>query len=83
MSIVLSGLSLSELEMLAQDMGASKFRAKQIHNWMYSKSVSSIDEMTNLAKDFREELKKKAVITESKIKIKQVSSDGTIKYLIE
>ena len=81
--IVLSGLSLEELETLMEEFGASKFRAKQIHNWIYSKSVSSIDEMTNLAKDFREELKDKAVITETKIKIKQVSSDGTIKYLIE
>jgi len=83
MSTTLSGLSLEELEKLAADIGVSKFRAKQIHNWIYTKSVSSIDEMTNLAKDFREKLKAKAVITETKIKIKQVSSDGTIKYLIE
>ena len=81
--LVLSGLSLVELENLMLDFGATKFRAKQIHNWIYSKSVSSIDEMTNLSKDFREELKQRAKITETKIKIKQVSSDGTIKYLIE
>ena len=81
--LVLSGLKLGELENLMEEFGASKFRAKQIHNWIYSKSVSTIDEMTNLAKDFREELKQKTVVTESKIKVKQVSSDGTIKYLIE
>lgn len=56
MTVILSGLSLNELEELAEKMGASKFRAKQIHNWLYAKSVSTIDEMTNLAKDFREEL---------------------------
>ena len=82
MTVILSGLSLNELEELAESMGASKFRAKQIHNWLYAKSVSTIDEMTNLAKDFREELKKTTVITNTEIKIKQVSSDGTIKYLI-
>ena len=81
--LVLSGLKLKELENLMEEMHATKFRAKQIHNWIYSKSVSTIDEMTNLSKDFREELKTKAVVTESKIKVKQVSSDGTIKYLIE
>jgi 23S rRNA (adenine2503-C2)-methyltransferase len=81
--LVLSGLKLNELENLMEEMHATKFRAKQIHNWIYSKSVSTIDEMTNLSKDFREELKTKAVVTESKIKVKQVSSDGTIKYLIE
>ena len=81
--INLAGLRLSEIEKLTEKMGASKFRAKQIHNWIYVKSVSSIDEMTNLSKDFREEMKQQAVVTNSKIKTKQVSSDGTIKYLIE
>ena len=81
--LVLSGLRLGDLEKLMDDMGATKFRAKQIHNWIYTKSVSTIDEMTNLSKDFREELKQKATVTTSKIKVKQVSSDGTIKYLIE
>jgi len=80
---VLSGLSLSDLEKLMTEFGESKFRAKQIHNWIYTKSVSSIDDMTNLSKDFREELKTKAVVTNTKIKVKQVSSDGTIKYLVE
>ena len=81
--INLAGLRLGEIEELTEKMGASKFRAKQIHNWIYVKSVSSIDEMTNLSKDFREELKQQAVVTDTKIKTKQVSSDGTIKYLIE
>ena len=76
-------MTLSELEDLMAQMGATKFRAKQIHNWIYAKSVSSIDEMTNLSKDFREQLKLVASVTESKIKVKQVSSDGTLKYLIE
>lgn len=81
--LTLAGLKLNELENLMEEFGATKFRAKQIHNWIYAKSVSTIDEMTNLSKDFREELKTKAVVTETKIKVKQVSSDGTIKYLIE
>jgi len=80
---VLAGLKLEELENFMNELGATKFRAKQIHNWIYSKSVSTIDEMTNLSKDFREELKKQAVVTETKIKIKQTSVDGTIKYLVE
>ena len=42
----------------------------------------TIDEMTNLSKDFREELKQRAVVTDTKIKVKQVSKDGTIKYLV-
>lgn len=80
---VLSGLKLAEIENFTEQFGATKFRAKQIHNWIYDKSISAIDEMTNLSKDFREILKQNAVITDTKIKVKQVSSDGTIKYLIE
>jgi len=80
---ILSGMSLDEIEYLTSEMGASKYRASQIHKWIYFKSVSSIDEMTDLSKQFREELKSKALITNTKIKTKQVSRDGTIKYLIE
>lgn len=81
--MILAGLTLSELEQLMMELKATKFRAKQIHNWIYDKSVSSIDEMTNLSKDFREELKNIAKVTDTKIKTKQVSKDGTIKYLVE
>ena len=80
---ILSGLSLAEIEKITDELNASKFRARQIHNWIYLKSVKSIDEMTDLSVKFREELKKIAVVTDIKIKVKQVSSDGTIKYLIE
>ena len=80
---VLAGLKLNELEEIVEKLGASKFRTKQIHNWIYTKSVSSIDEMTNLSKDFRTLLKENFVVTETKIKLKQTSKDGTIKYLIE
>lgn len=80
---ILSGLDLKEIEKITDELGASKFRARQIHNWIYLKSVKDIDGMTDLSVKFREELKKTAVVTDVKIKVKQVSSDGTIKYLIE
>ena len=81
--MILAGMKLEDIEQLMEKYGATKFRAKQIHNWIYSKSVSTIDEMTNLSKDFREELKKENIVTDAKIKAKQVSKDGTIKYLVE
>lgn len=81
--IILSGLTQKDFEKIAQDLKASKFRAKQIHNWIYLKSVKSIEEMTDLSKDFREQLAQIAQVSDIKIKTKQVSQDGTIKYLIE
>ena len=80
---ILSGLSLEEIEKITDELHASKFRARQIHNWIYLKSVKNIDEMTDLSVKFREELKQVATVTDVQIKVKQVSSDGTIKYLIQ
>ncbi|CCY62582.1 ribosomal RNA large subunit methyltransferase N [Clostridium sp. CAG:967] len=80
---VLSGLNLEEIQKITDKLHASKFRARQIHNWIYLKSVKSIDDMTDLSVKFREELKQAACVTDTKIKVKQVSSDGTIKYLLE
>ena len=77
----LSGLTLKEIEQITDELGATKFRARQIHNWIYLKSVKEIDEMTDLSKKFRDELKTVAQVTNIKIKVKQVSTDGTIKYL--
>ncbi len=79
----LSGLTLKGIEQITDELGATKFRARQIHNWIYLKSVKEIDEMTDLSKKFRDELKKIAQVTDIKIKVKQVSTDGTIKYLLE
>lgn len=80
---ILSGLTLKEIEKITDELKASKFRARQIHNWIYLKSVKNIDEMTDLSVKFREELKKIAVVSDVKIKVKQESSDGTLKYLLE
>lgn len=80
---ILSGLTQKEIEEITDRLKASKYRARQIHNWIYLKSVSSIDEMTDLSIKFREELKAIAKVSDTKIKVKQESSDGTLKYLLE
>ena len=77
------GKNLQEIEefMLANDQ--SKFRAKQVYNWIYLKSVSSYDEMTDLPLATRELLKEKTTLCSISIKDKQVSKDGTMKFLFE
>lgn len=79
----LAGFTLEELEVFVQENNEPKFRAKQLHYWIYKNTVSDFDKMTNLSKNFRAKLKEIAVLTKNKIKQKQVSKDGTIKYLIE
>lgn len=79
----LAKLNLSQLEEFVEALGEKKFRAKQLYSWIYTKSADNFDKMTDIKKDFREKLKQSAVVLDTKIKKKQVSKDGTIKYLIE
>ncbi len=58
------------------------FKAIQIYEWLYMHRVKSFDAMTNLKKDFIEELKKEFTIEELKIK-KLETSETTLKYLFE
>jgi len=81
--IILTGKTLEELEQLAQTLEEPTFRAKQLHSWLYEKASSSFDEMTNLSKSFKEKLKQIASISCVTIKERQISKDGTIKYLLE
>lgn len=79
--INLKNYTLNELEELLISLGEKKFRAKQIFSWIY-KGVSDIDEMTNLSKSLRENLKKTSYIGSIKMVKKLVSKiDGTTKYL--
>ena len=80
---ILSGMSLDELTAFTDSIDESKYRAKQLHNWIYLKSVSSFDEMTDISKKTREKIAEIAQITDVKIKHKQISKDGTVKYLLE
>lgn len=81
--IVLTKLNEEELIDFLSKYDDKKFRINQIINWIYNKSASSFDEMTDVKKELREKLKNEALITDIKIKTKQVSKDGTIKYLLE
>jgi len=50
-------LTLGDLEALFKSFGKEKFRAQQIYKWVYDKNVTDPDQMSNLSKDFRIELK--------------------------
>ncbi len=80
---ILSGMNIEELKAFTDSIQESPFRAKQLHNWIYLKSVSDFDDMTDISKSTREKIKELAQITDVKIKHKQVSVDGTVKYLLE
>lgn len=72
-------LSLDELIAELTTLGEKPFRAKQVYEWLWKKSASSFDEMTNLSLSLRELLNEKFVINSIKVAEKQISNDDTIK----
>ncbi len=72
-------LSLAQLKDSLVSMGEQGFRAKQIYEWLWQKSCTDFDEMSNLSKSLRENLKAHFTINAVKVKQSQISSDKTIK----
>ncbi len=81
MKIKLIGKNLEELQVLVKEEGLPRFTAKQIADWIYVKKVRSIEEMTNLSKTARALLSEKYEVGVTEWTYRQVSKDGTKKYL--
>jgi 23S rRNA (adenine2503-C2)-methyltransferase len=76
-------ISLPELETMMAAMGEPKFRAKQVHEWVWQKFAADINDMTNLPKALREKLTTEFLIPKVKMHHSQYSSDGTIKNRLQ
>lgn len=72
-------MNVNELEVFFKERGEPSFRAAQVFDWLWKKSVHSFDEMTNLSKSVREVLKQNFVIGGIGVELSQASKDGTIK----
>jgi 23S rRNA (adenine2503-C2)-methyltransferase len=60
----------------------ARMRAGQIWQWIYHRGSSDFAQMTNLARPFRELLAANFTIRRPEIVTRQVSADGTRKYLL-
>ena len=60
----------------------AKMRVGQIWQWIYQKGVRDFGSMTNLAKDYRARLDENFVIEVPEVVTRQLSEDGTRKYLV-
>jgi len=84
MSKLLLGKSLNEIENILSLFDAPKYRAKQITNWLYSRRVKTIDEMSDLPVMLRNKMKKEGYeVGRSEPYEMLRSSDGTEKYLFK
>jgi 23S rRNA (adenine2503-C2)-methyltransferase len=80
----LLGLTKPELEEFSRSFDQPLFRGRQLFRWMYGHAVTSFDDMTDLGKALREQLKEYAVIRLPKLLNSQWSSDAsTVKCLLE
>lgn len=79
----LYGKTLNELIAVAKRVGLPGFAARQIADWLYKKEISSIEEMTNLSKKYREILSNDYEIGLYPPQKGSESTDGTKKYLFK
>jgi 23S rRNA (adenine2503-C2)-methyltransferase len=59
-----------------------KMRVGQVWQWVYYWGIRDFDQMSNLAKDYRTLLAQNFVIDLPQVVTRQVSADGTRKYLV-
>src|ERR1022692_4067349 len=72
-----------ELEaFVAERLGAKPFRARQLMKWIYRRGAADFAAMSDLAKEFRTQLETAARISVPEIVTKQISSDGTRKWML-
>jgi 23S rRNA (adenine2503-C2)-methyltransferase len=81
--INLLGLTRPQLEKYVTGLGSKPFRARQLMNWIYKRGEGRIEEMTDLAKNFRTQLAQCAQVRVPRITELQVSADGTRKWQLE
>ncbi|MFN3316093.1 MAG: 23S rRNA (adenine(2503)-C(2))-methyltransferase RlmN, partial [Raineya sp.] len=72
-------ISIEDLEAYLKEQNQPSFRAKQIQEWLWQKSASSFEEMTNLPVTFRNWLTENFAIHKLSVHQKQISTDRTIK----
>jgi 23S rRNA (adenine2503-C2)-methyltransferase len=61
----------------------AKMRVNQIWQWIYHWGVRDFHQMTNLSKDLRAQLAEHFVIALPEVVTRQISNDGTRKYLVK
>ncbi len=83
----LSGLTRKQLAAALVEGGVvpenkAKMRAGQLFRWIHFRGVTDFDQMTDVAKDMRAALAERFTLARPEIVERQISRDGTRKYLI-
>ena len=83
MTVNLLDLDQPKLTGFFAELGEKPFRAKQLMRWMHHFGVNDFGQMTDIARPLREKLATVAGILPPEVKVEQISTDGTRKWLID
>lgn len=79
----LCDLSFPELEhFVTAGLGLPKFRALQIWQWIWRKNVTDFEAMTDVSRETRGLLARRAVLSRPQVALVRQSVDGTVKFLL-
>jgi 23S rRNA (adenine2503-C2)-methyltransferase len=78
----LGSMDLGELETALVARGHQRFHARQILSWIYAKGVADFEKMTDLSRPLRADLAEHFRISTPTVIAKEVSVDGTVKFLL-
>ena len=77
----IKSMTLAEIQESFTNDKLPKFRALQVYQWLH-RGAESFDEMSNVSKELREQLKAKYYISVATVEKKLISNyDNTVKYL--
>ena len=76
-------LSMKDLQDYLEENQIKAFHAKQIFRWIYDKRIDDFDLMSDLSKDLIARLNEDFTISPLIVKDRQISKDGTQKFLFE
>jgi 23S rRNA (adenine2503-C2)-methyltransferase len=78
----IADMDLAELEAALVARGSEGFHARQIYRWIYRRGVYDFDAMTDLSRETRARLRTELRITTPRVLHRDVSQDGTTKFLL-
>jgi 23S rRNA (adenine2503-C2)-methyltransferase len=78
-----TSLTISDIEKLVASLGEPGYRVDQLLDWVYKRMAVSFNDMSDLPKSLRAQLKKRLVVHSLTLFQEAVSADGTVKALFK
>jgi 23S rRNA (adenine2503-C2)-methyltransferase len=79
----LTALELADLEARFRELGIAPFHARQVFRWVHRRGITDPGQMTDLSHELRARLASEFVVTVPRVVSRDVSTDGTEKFLLE